>query len=210
MLTGCAVQPAPIVIYEDKRDAVWLKFDPRSGAGHSHPYEITPEQMTRVLSGLFVQKRDPVGGFNLLFGDKEGAPAFTASQITLVAPLLATALHKASPKDMATFYLMTPDKEHGRLVTSGGLFVREGRMYVILANAHTAFVSVQYENTYELDTHDEPLLPIARMKFIVGFKPKHAWIPNGAARENDGYEPYDDEAKVVIVDLQKLFAVPRP
>jgi hypothetical protein len=209
-IVGCTVQPAPIVIHEDKRDTVWLKFDPASGAGHSHPYEITPEQMTRVLSGVHVQKRDVVGGFGLYFGDKEGAPAFSATQITLVAPLLATALRKASPKDMATFYLTTYDKDQGRLVTSGGLFVREGRMFVIVANAHTSPISVQYENTYELDTHDEPLLPIARKKFLVGFKPKHAWVPNGELRGKAGYERYEDESKLVIIDLSKLFAQPGP
>ena len=206
LLAGCTAQPAPIVIHEDKRDTIWLKFDPESGAGHSHPYQITPEQMTRVLSGISVQKRDAVGGFGLYFGDKEGAPAFSPTQITLIAPLLSTALRKASPKDMATFYLLAGDKDLGKLVTSGGLFVREGRMYVILANAHTMPSSVQYENTYELDTHDEPLIPIARKKFTVGFSPKEAWIPNGTLRGKDGYERYMDESKLVVIDLQKLFA----
>ena len=196
------------MIHEDKRDTIWLKFDPESGTGHSHPYQIAPEQMTRVLSGIYVQKRDVVGSLGFLFSDREGAPAFSPTQITLIAPLLSAALRKASPKDMATFYLLTGDKDLGKLVTSGGLFVREGRMYVILANAHTTPSSVQYENTYELDTHDEPLLPIAKKKFIVGFNPKQALIPNGQLRGKDGYERYLDESKLVIIDLQKLFVQP--
>lgn len=210
VLAGCVTEPAPIVIHEDKRDTIWLKFDPESGTGHSHPYQITPDQMARVLSGLYVQHRDVVGGFGLFFGDKEGAPAFSATQITVIAPLLSTALRKASPKDMATFYLLTGDKDLGKLVTSGGLFVRDGRMYVIVANVHTSPSSVQYENTYEIDTHDEPLLPIARKKFVVGFSPKRAWVPNRELRGKDGYERYVDESKLVIVDLQKLFAQADP
>jgi hypothetical protein len=210
LIAGCTAQPSPIVIYEDKRDYVWLKFDPLAGRGHSHPYEIAAEQMTRILSGVYVQKRDTAAGFNLLFGDKDGAPAFSATQVKLLAPLLATALRKASPRDMAAFYLTAYEKDQGRLITSGGLFVREGRLYFILANAHTTPSSVQYENTYELDLRDEPLLPMARMKFIVGFKPKQAWIPNGELRGHARYDGYEDAAKLVVVDLQKLFAPSSP
>lgn len=202
---GCVTQPAPIVIYADRWDSIWLKFDPAAGSGHSHPVSIAPEQMAKVLHGVRVTDRDVIGAFGL-FADQEGTPAFSAAEITRLAPYLSQALNKASPRDMVTFYLMAGDATRGRLVTSGGLFVRDGRLYFILANLRTSPSSGQYETPYEIDTRDEPLLPIARYKFTVGFTPSSAWIPNAQVRGRDGYERYMDESKQVVIDLQRLFA----
>ena len=203
LLAACAVRPAPIVIYEDRLDSIRLKFDPEAGTGHDHPALLTPEQVAMILRGVRVRHRDIVGGFGL-FADQEGAPPFMASETTRVAPYLSQAFKKASPRDMVTFYLTTIDPTLGKLVTSGGLFLRGGHLYVILANARTSPSSVQYENTYELDTRDEPLLPIARYKFMVGFTPDSARIPNAQVRGKDGYERYLDESKLLVIDLKQL------
>ncbi|MGH7209549.1 MAG: hypothetical protein ACREIL_09220 [Nitrospiraceae bacterium] len=203
LLAACAVRPAPIVIYEDRLDSIWLKFDPEAGTGHDHPALLTPEQVAMILRGVRVRHRDIVGGFGL-FADNEGAPAFSAPEITRVAPYLSQALKKASPKDMVTLYLTTVDPTLGKLVTSGGLFVRKDRLYFILANARTSPSSVQYENTYELDTRDEPLLPIARYKFTVGFTPDSARIPNAQLRGQKEYKRYIDESKLLVIDLKRL------
>src|SRR6185295_19679240 len=207
-ITGCKTEPAPIVIYEDKRDSIWLMFDPESGSGHSHPFEVSREQMARVMSGVYIKHRYVLAGFGMFFGDEEGEPAFTAAQIAFAAPHLAEALRKASPRDMATFYLTSGDKQAGKLVTSGGVFVREGKMFFILANARTPPYAVQYENTYAFDQRDQPLIPIAKKKFVVGFAPKEALLSNKQFRGKPGYEPYLDESKLVIIDLQKLSTLP--
>lgn len=202
LLAGCAV-PAPIPIYEDKHDSIWLMFDPEAGAGHSHPASVTPEQLATVLRGVRVKGRDVIGGFGL-FEEGDSAPVFSLTDLTRLAPFLSQALKKASPKDMVTFYLTVRDPDRGRFVTSGGLFIRNGRMYFILANARTSPSSVQYENTYEIDTRDQPLLPIARYKFIVGFTPREAWIPNAQAKKQDSYEGYVDESKLLVIDMKRL------
>ncbi|MGH7773836.1 MAG: hypothetical protein ACREQA_16550 [Candidatus Binatia bacterium] len=202
-LVSCVTTPAPIVIYEDRRDSIWLKFDPEAGTGHSHPYSMTSEQMAKILRGVWVKHREVIAGFGLL-GEGEGAPAFSGSEIAILTPYLAEALRKASPKDMVTFYVTRGDPTLGQLVTSGGLFVQDNRMYFILANSHTSPSSVQYENTYEFEARDEPLIPIARHKFTVGFSPKEAWIPNAAVRGKEGYERYLDESKLLVLDLPRL------
>lgn len=206
LITGCVTEPAPIVIYEDKRDSIWLKFDPEAtGAGHSHPVTIPAERMEVILGGVLVADRSQIIG--TIKGDEtDWAPAFTPIQIKTLTPLLSEALRKASPKDMATFYLVIMDREHGKLVTSGGLFVRGRRLYFILANFRTMPSSKIYETTYEIDTRSEPLLPTARFQFALGFRPKQAWIPNGEVRGKDGYERYLDESKLLIIDLNRLFA----
>jgi hypothetical protein len=80
---------------------------------------------------------------------------------------------------------------------------------VILANVHTSPSSVQYENTYEPNLGDQPLLPIARYKFEVSFEPADAWIPNRQAKKQDQYDrSYVDEAKLLVIDLSRLPAGP--
>ena len=140
--------------------------------------------------------------------DPETSATFTPNQIKTLAPLLSEAFRKASPKDMATFYLIIMDRERGKMVTSGGLFVRNGRLYFILANYRTMPSSKVYETTYEIDTRSEPLLPTARFQFAIGFRPKEVWILNKEFRGRDGYERYLDESKLLIIDLQRLFEMP--
>jgi hypothetical protein len=207
LVAGCSAVPAPIVIHEDRRDAIRLTFDPEAGTGHSHPFSIGPEQMARVLRGLWVTKRDVLGAGGL-FREEETTPAFSASEIAMLAPFLSVALKKASPRDLVTFYLTRADATSARLVTSGGLFVRNDRLSVILANFHTSPSSGQYEDPKELDTRDDPLLPIARYRFAVGFGPPEAWIPNTEARAKDRYRRYPDESKLAVIDLQRLFKEP--
>jgi len=207
LLAGCVAGPAPIVIYQDQLHSVRLTFDPEAGAGHSHPAALTAEQIAQVLRGVWVKHRDIVGGFGL-FGDKEGVPAFSVTHVARLAPYVSQALSRASAQDMVTFYVITGDPSQGKLVTSGGLFVRQDRLYFILANAYTSPSSVQYENTYEIDTRDQPLLPIARYKFTAGFSPQEAWIPNSKVRGTESYERYVDEAKLLVIDLPRLFAQP--
>ncbi len=209
-LSGCVTEPPPIVIHEDKYESIWLKFDPEAkGAGHSHPATISPERMVRIMDGILVADRSQIFG-NITGNEQEWAQAFTPYQIKNLAPLLSEALRKASPKDMATFYFIVMDRERGKLVTSGGLFVRNGRLYFIMANYRTAPASKVYETTYEIDTRNEPLLPTARYQFALGFRPKEVWIPNKELRGRDGYERYLDESKLLIIDLERLFAMPAP
>ncbi len=202
-ITGCAGDPPPIVIHQEPSQTIWLKFDPRSGEGHSHPATITPEQMTTVLHGVRVRARDIAGGFGF-FAGQEPAPGFLPMDIPELAARLSLALRKASPKDMVTFYLARNDMNRGTVITSGGLFVRGRYLMLILANAHTSPLSVQYENTSTIDTRDEPLLPIARFKFTAEFSPPDARIPNGEVRGNEKYEGYVDDSKLLVLDLSRL------
>ncbi len=200
---GCAADPPPIVIHEDQPLSVWLKFDPSSGAGHSHPAAISTEQIAAALRGIGLQPRDHIAGFGL-FAKKSGAPAFLSAEVAVLAPFLSQAFAKASPKDMVTFYLVSRNADQGDLVTSGGLFLRNRHLYMILANAHSSKYSVQYENASPIDTRDNPLLPLARYRFSTVFTPEEAWIPNKEVRGKDGYDRYFDETKLMVVDLDRL------
>ena len=203
LLLGCSVSPQPIPVYTAPGFAIAMTYDPRAGSGHSHPATVSLDQMNAVLHGLQLRGRDVVGTFGLL-GEDNGTPAFGESEIAKLAPHLVAGLGKASPHDVVTFHLVQRDSHGAPLVTSGGLFVRQRHLYVLLANARTSPSSIQYETTYEPDSRVDPLLPIARFKFMAGLIPQEWRITTSEAKRMDGWDGYLDESKVVVVDLQRL------
>ncbi len=203
LVLSCSVSPPPIPIYTESGFTVAIAHDPRSGSGHSHPVAVSLAQMKALLLGLRVRGRDAVGTFGLL-GEDRGTPAFGESDITKLAPHLVAGLGKASPQDLVTFHLAQRDSRGAPMVTSGGVFVRNQHLYVILANDRTSPSSVQYETAYEPNSLIDPLLPIARFKFVAELIPQELRVTTSDAKRMDGWEGYLDESKVVVVDLQHL------
>ena len=209
LFAGCAAGPHSIIIHETDREVVSVSFDPKAREGHSHPATLAVAQIAEVLRGVRVTKRDPLG-FSA-FGGGDAVAALTPPEIISLAPHLSEAFRKASPKDLVTFYFVTADRVQGRLITSGGMFVRGGRLYLILANAHMPLSSGPYEGTaYEMDNRDAPLQPLGRYKFTTGFVPAHAVIPHAELRGTEGHRPYANEANVVVLDLARLFPESKP
>ena len=207
-LWACAKQgPPPIAISQDALHGVWITFDPESGPGYDHPVTIEPERMQAILEGLWAKHRDVVGGFGLFAG--EGMRAFDQADARFLAPILRHALEKASPKDLITFYLAGRGSANGSPITSGGLFVRNGHIHIMLANCQTSPYAIQYENTYSFDAREDPLLPIATRKFTIGFDPASAVIPNRQLRGTAEFRSYLDESKLVILNLAKV-PIPSP
>jgi hypothetical protein len=201
-LQSCTAGPAPIVIHEEPRLSVWLKFDPKTESGHSHPGGITSKQMVTILQGIWVEGRDTLTGLNLL-GEREKRPAFSSLEVDHLAPYLSEALKKASPTDMATFYFVIGNPSRKWPVTSGGMFLEDGVMlHVILANCRSSPSGGQdYATAVELDTRDDPLLPLSPFRFKVGFTPQQVWIQNAKGKKS-----YVDPAKELVIDLQDFFA----
>lgn len=202
-LAGCTITPAAIPVHDEPALLVDIAYDPHAGSGHSHPATISQDQLLPVLRGLQLLGRDVTGTFGLL--DHERAtPALSELIITQLAPLLATGLAKASAKDLVRFYLVQRDSQKAPLITSGGFFLRNRHLYVILANARTSPSSIQYENAYEPNSRQDPLLPIARFKFKTLFLPAEWRVETHDAKRQDGWEGYMDESKVVVIDLARI------
>jgi hypothetical protein len=200
---GCSVAPAPIPIHSGPGLFVEIVYDSHTGRGHSHPASVLPDDLAVILQGVQLRGRDVVGGFGL-FGDDHGTPALTARDVTTLSPHLSKGLARASSRDVVTFYLLHRDAQGGPLITSGGIFVRDRHLYVILANARTSPSSVQYETPYEPNLRMDPLLPLARFKFVTGFVPADWRIVTSEAKRTDQWPGYLDESKVVVIDLDKL------
>jgi hypothetical protein len=211
LLGGCAAGPAPIPIYDTPRAVITVAFDPRAGRGHSHPADISAVRMAQVLGGVRVSSRNPFGLTGALIKAGEAVRAFKPADVVLLTRYLTEALRKASPMDVATFYLADLEPGAGQVVTSGGVFVRNGDLFLILANHRTALTSGSVEATaYELDNRDQPLLPLARFRYTLEFTQQDALVPNRQAEERDDYGGYLDESKLLVIELARLAADDRP
>ena len=200
---GCLATPQPIVISEMPGLVVEIRYDPTAGRGHGHPRALTVSQMTAILKGVQIHDRDLVGTAGLLMGS-DAVPAFTDKEAAALAPHLVAGLAKASPVDLVSFYLAQRGNNRAPLITSGGVFVRNQRLYLILANARTSPSSIQYETTYEPNSLGNPLLPIARFKFVAGFLPADWRVVTSDAKRLDDWDGYLDESKVVVLDLERV------
>lgn len=195
--------PQPIVISQAPGCVIEIRYDAGAGGGHTHPAAVPLPQIVAILKGVRVQGRDAIGTAGLFAGG-ESEPAFTDREIGLIAPHLTAGLAKASPVDLVTFHLAQRDASRVPLITSGGLFVRNRHLYLILANARTSLSAVQYETTYEPHTLDNPVLPIVRYKFSADLVPSDWRLETAAAKRMDGWGGYLDESKVVVVDLDRV------
>lgn len=201
--TGCLTTPQPIVISQTTGQLIELRYDAKAGKGHSHPASLTPTQMTAILKGIQIHDRDLVGTAGFLMGS-ESVSAFTDKDVAELVPPLIAGLAKASSVDLVTFYLTQRSSSRAPLITSGGIFVRNQHLYLILANARTSPSSIQYETTYRPDSQSDPLLPIARFKFMAGFVPADWRIVTADAKQLDDWDGYLDESKVAVLDLDRI------
>ena len=206
---GCSAAADHVVIHETPATSVWVKADPRAKTGHSHPYAITENALAMVLKGVQVEDRDTTTGLGLL-GSDELRPAFTQAEIGVLVPYLTEALKKASPKDMATFYMVVRAADQRKGVTSGGLFIEENNLlHFTLANCRSIPRGGQdYTVAMEVDTRDEPLLPVTPHRFRVDFVPAEAWIKRARSENQPSFpaygSAYEDLAKTVVINLENL------
>jgi hypothetical protein len=204
LLASCATGPAPIAIHQSPSMAVWVAVDPLAESGHAHPFPIAQATMESVLRGIRCRERDTITGTGL-FGAEHGKPAFSQADSAVLASLLTTALKKASPHDLVTFYMAV-----GGAVTSGGLYVEKpSLLHMMLANCRSVPSGGQdYTSAMIVDSRDQPLLPITPYRFEVGFHPAEAWVTHDRPATRPSFPAYGsvytDPAKSIVIDLNRL------
>lgn len=199
-LQGCAGSPPPRQFYLDSTTSIRLEVDTRKSGEHSHPALVGPEEMATILRGVRVIGRKGIIG-SLLSGEGEGNPAFSSIEVNQLATQLSRGLEQAKPDELVTFYRRISDADVGLGITSGGMFVRRGQLYLVLANNRTLPSEGLNQNMIsQIDPIDSPLLPIARAGFRVTFTPSIAVVP---ADERDSW-PYVDDGRVLALDLAQI------
>jgi hypothetical protein len=200
-LSACAATPPPKVVYEDRSLSIRLAADNRSTGGHSHPALLSTDQLTRALGGIRLESdsSEPIGSANRT----DPVPAFSAEEIRALGPLLIKALGSASPDQIVTFYRAQGGETFHRTVTSGGLFVQDGTLCLVLANYHTKTDAAPREEAVAgvMDVRDHPLIPVVRGGYRVGFQPSEALVPPAQRRQAWAYP---DDRKLVTIDLRRL------
>jgi len=199
---GCSTPPPPRTSYQDPITAIRLYVDDRAQSSHQHPADISPEQIAKVLGGLRVFPRSGFVG-SLITGQAQAKPAFASTEIQALAPKLSRALTEAKPDELVTFYRRFSDNNTGLAVTSGGMFVQDGYLMVVLANNRTLPTDGMNLNMVtDFDPIDSPLVPIARTSFRLEFANPSAL----AAPENRPSWPYIDEGRILAIDIRRLSA----
>jgi hypothetical protein len=69
----------------------------------------------------------------------EMEPAFRKEEMEILIPRLLEGLELAVPQELVTFYVSHPVNATKREVTSGGLYVTEGRLHIILSNYRNVY-----------------------------------------------------------------------
>ena len=108
--------------FTDSRATADLRFD--------HPADLSGADVAAILGRVQVQERA-----GLLEQKPSPQPLFSLSEIKQVAPGIQKALRLAKPAEWVVFYSALPGGT-GQEVTSGGLFVKDNRLHVVVANYH--------------------------------------------------------------------------
>jgi hypothetical protein len=177
-LAACAVPHVPSrTVYEDPINFVRLELDHRVLAdrpetGHTHPAMVGTDEMATILKGIHVKDRR-LRVHIWIAGEAPVEPAFTETEIELLASKLSDALSKARPEERVTYYLSSPQTSMKRQITSGGLYVQGGELHFTLSNNREIYGIPTYGMVYD---RRYPVLPIAPKDFEVLFEPAQAVV----------------------------------
>jgi hypothetical protein len=205
LLTFAACQNRPfqtVAIYDDPSRFVRLEVDPVIGGSHSHPIDITTDDMSAVLAGVMIEEQP---GFmapsSLLLKDKEPRqhPAFSETEVHLFAPLLAKGLQTAKPEEVVTFGQTNQITATSSKVTSGGVFVEGDELHLLLSNyrSETNYAPDPGISGTILDARSSPLRSIAPQQTRLYFEPNSA-----VAASNEGMLSHllrPDRREIVIL-----------
>lgn len=168
-----------VTIYDSPQRVVRLqtKSIEDAGGGYSHPASVSVEQMTSALTGLYVE----VGSTPF---SKSGTRrrAFSDAEIKFFAPLFVRGLEQATPEEVVTFFETAEISDLQEATTSGGVFVREKALYIIMSNHAVKTAIWQDNDQYESPQRLSPLEPMAPEPGRLVFEPEEFMIP---VEEND-------------------------
>ncbi|HEX9156170.1 MAG TPA: hypothetical protein VF819_11425 [Nitrospira sp.] len=123
---------------EDPRGTVSVQAISDQSIQASHPINLDPALIARVLSGLQVQERQRALQ-EMLAGASSATPVFSEEQVQFLAPRIAKALMAATAGEVVTFRVTNPRQGTGRLensvaeTTSGSLYAYGLSLYVTLS-----------------------------------------------------------------------------
>ncbi len=123
LLGGCSPRgPFEETLLERPDLAIYLQ---RASRGHyDHPQELRVEPLTEILTALrFAPNRN-------------GYPLFPRPVARKLAEAIAKGFKKAKPEELVSFVWVMPAPSFQERITSGGAFVFDGELHLVIANAN--------------------------------------------------------------------------
>ena len=170
---GCASpQFFTVTIYDSPQRVVRLQTMEVEGQGYAHPPSITKEQMTKVLDGLYVEIDSTA-----FSSSNTRRKAFSDREVQFFAPLLVKGLQQATPEEVVTFFETAEISDLHEATTSGGVFVKDHALHIILSNHGAKSLIWQDNDGYEAPHRLRPLEPIDPEPGRVVFAPNQYMQP---------------------------------
>ena len=206
LLAGCTTSPPPKVILDNALTRIEIRTEVRANHPHTHPAPIQPERLRMLLSGVRIQVlSDRFRGVSTAWSDP--IPLFTSTDLSAIVDPLAEALGRAGPNELVTFYLRVSDAAVGLAYTTGGVFVQDELVYVIVANYRSLPSDTMLINTVPgtmTDPVNQPLLTMGTKYYRLSHQQSEAEVH---LPENDSHGPWIqryDEGKTLVVNLSLL------
>jgi hypothetical protein len=202
LLVGCAIPHVPVrTIYEDPVNYVRLEEDdsvlPEWPPGHhTHPKLFTADQIARLLKGMTVQEHR-IWLQKWIQGDAPIVPAFRDEEVTLLAPQLAAAFADAKYNERVTFYLSQPQTSVKRVITTGGMYIHDDELHIILGNWQIVYGIPTYGMIYD---RRYPMRPTAAKGFDLYFQPSEAVIKQRSSVWDTLFANNKDE---LVIDMSR-------
>ncbi|MBA5865512.1 MAG: hypothetical protein GDA67_02315 [Nitrospira sp. CR1.3] len=201
VLGSCAAVPEPRLIYQDTLTRVDVRVDRKADRPHGHPASLTPVQIGMILAGMRVQTAGmPL--YSTVVGRPDPLPAFSTSDVIAISKPISEALATAKPTELVTFYRRVSDAAVGLAYTTGGIFVEENLVYIILANHRVKPMDANIRDVpmYATDPISNPLLSLGTARYTLSFERTEAQVKPIKGTWNydpsKNYDPY----RTIIVD----------
>jgi hypothetical protein len=136
--TACsATAQSHRVLVDDPRGTLSLQPISDQSIQASHPINLEPALIARVLSGMHVQERQRT--LQELLAGSSSVPVFSPEEVQFLAPRIAKALTTAGTGEAVAFLATSPRQNTGRLehsvteTTAGSLYAYGLSLYVTLS-----------------------------------------------------------------------------
>ncbi len=180
LLVACtAPREFTATVHEDPNWVIRLQKNPGAnrGRGYSHPASLNPSLMEKILAGVVIRLENAEGGEKVV-------PVFSEFERKHLAALLTRGLQNAGRFELVTFVQVIPATSWQERVTSGGVFVEDGRLHFLLANLQVKQARWQDIEQYQAPVENVPLEPLEKLPKTITFLPKTVLVETGVAAED--------------------------